>query len=413
MGETGHPATLDTVNPVSSVPAWSRVLPLTAWLRIVYLCNYAAVGSIQPYLTLHYREFGYSGFQVGLLAATLPLGSALIAPLGGLIADRFRVHRAMLRGALLLAALGAMLMSQTTSFYPNLMLVLLVSLSSAPLASLIDSYGVTVGEQEGVSYGRFRVWGSFGYAAASWLVGQSMAAELSTLFLIAYATALTLALGATLGLPSLRLRSARYAGRGITAIMRNGALLVLLLTTFLVSVASGIMYNYLAIYLGSLGAGTGLVGLAFSLASMSQWPVMIFSTWFFRRWSSHQILSLAIGIYVLRFVLYSIVRVPEYILLVQLLHGLSYGLFLMASVTWAYQLVDREMAATALGLLASMSSGFGMMAGALLGGILFDRTEGPAIFYLGTLLMFVALSVFLEGSRGVRRMEAPMLESSS
>lgn len=413
MDEAGSPAALDSAVPISSTPAWSRVLPLTTWLRIVYLCNYAAIGSIQPYLTLHFRDLGYSGFQVGLLAATVPLGSALVAPLAGMLADRFMVHRAMLRGTLLLAALGALLMSGATDFYTNLVLVLLVSLSSAPLASLIDSYGVTVGEQENVSYGRFRVWGSFGYAAAAWLVGQSMASELSALFLIAYATFLTLALGATLGLPSLRLRNARYAGTGMTTITRNGALLVLLLTTFLVSVASGIMYNYLAIYLSALGAGTALAGLAFSLASMSQWPVMIFSTWFFRRWSSHQILTVAISIYVLRFVLYSIVRVPEYLLLVQLLHGLSYGLYLMASVTWAYQLVDRELAATALGLLASMSSGFGMMAGALLGGVLFDRTEGPEIFYLGTILMLVALAVFLGGSRGVGRVKAPTPGSGS
>jgi PPP family 3-phenylpropionic acid transporter len=399
MEESGSHAGPGIVSQTASVSPWTRILPVNAWLRILYLCNYAANGSIQPYLTLHYRELGYSGLEVGLLAATIPLGSALFAPLCGLVADRFMVHRAMLRGALAVAASGALLMSQATSFYPSFMLVLLVSLSSAPLVSLIDSYGLAIGEQEGVSYGRFRVWGSFGYTAASWLIGQRMGSGVSSLFLIAYAISLVFAFGATLGLPSLGLHTALYSGRGFAAILSNSPLLVLLLTTFLVSVATGIMYNYLAVYLAALGAGAHLVGLAFSVASMSQWPVMIFSAWFFRRLSSRKILMLAIGIYAIRFALYSIVHTPVWVLPVQLLHGLSYGLYLMASVTWAYRLANRELAATALGLLASMSSGFGMMAGALLGGALFDRTEGPAMFYLGTLLMLAALALFVVGSR--------------
>jgi MFS family permease len=408
MEETGGPARPDDAAPISLVFPRSRILPPNAWLRSLYFCNYAAAGSIQPYLTLHYRELGYSGLEVGLLAATIPLGSALFAPLCGLAADRFMVHHLMLRATLLLAALGALLMSQATSFYPSLVFVLLVSLSSAPLASLIDSYGVAIGEQEGMSYGRFRVWGSFGYTAASWLVGQWMSSDVSTLFLIAYAISLVFAFGATLGLPSLGVHTARYAGTGMTAIVSNRPLLVLLSTTFLVSVATGIMYNYLPVYLGTVGAGTHLIGLAFSLASISQWPVMIFSAWFFRRLSSRTILMLAIGVYVLRFALYSLVRVPEWVLPIQLLHGLSYGLYLMASVTWAYQMAGRERAATTLGLLSSVSAGFGMMAGALLGGVLFDRTEGPAIFYLGASLMLVALVTFVAGSRRAASAAPPL-----
>lgn len=352
-----------------------------------------------PYLALYYHQLGFSGIEVGILAATLPLGAALFAPIWGAVADSFGIHRLVLRVALVLAAINALLLTWASTFLLNLILLGAVSLFAAPLTSLVNSYGVTISQRQGLSYGRLRVWGSFGYAISVWLVGRLMERAESGFFLIAYAIALLFAFGATLGLPPLNSRSTRRAKGSLMIVMRNWPMILMLATTFLVSSSTSIIYNYLGIYLTELGGDTQLIGTAFALSSISQWPIMIFGSWFFARLGAKRMLTLAIVIYIVRLLFYSVLPAAEWVLPVQLLHGLSYGVYVMASVTLVHQLAGRELAATAQGLLTSMSLGFGMIVGTLAGGVLIDWTGITSIFYLSATVMMLALLVFLAGSK--------------
>lgn len=55
----------------------------------------------------------------------------------------------------------------------------------------------------------------------------------------------------------------------------------------------------------------------------------------------------------MRILLYSVVPSAPWVLAIQLLHGCTFGLYLIASVTLVHELVGSELAATAQGLLAS------------------------------------------------------------
>ena len=76
----------------------------------------------------------------------------------------------------------------------------------------------------------------------------------------------------------------------------------------------------------------------------------------------------------------------------QVLHGLSYGAFLIASVTLARRLAGPGHAATAQSLLTAVSFGLGSITGSLVGGALLDCVGTAAI-------MLLALVVFVVGER--------------
>lgn len=148
---------------------------------------------------------------------------------------------------------------------------------------------------------------------------------------------------------------------------------MLLLTTLLVSSSTSIFYTYFGIYLVQLGGTANLLGVSNAIAGLSELPVLFFGGWLMQRFGSRRLILLAITLYSIRFGLYMLLPSAGWALPIQLVHGLTYGAFLMASVSLAHKLVPVELAAAAQGLLTAMALGFGSIAGLLLGGALHDQ----------------------------------------
>jgi PPP family 3-phenylpropionic acid transporter len=369
----------------------------SVWMRCAYFFQYAGIGAYSPYLTLHYRNLGLSGADIGILAAIQPLATAMLAPLWGLAADRWGVHRALLRTGLVGAAAAALLLLGASTFWQFLPLIAMLAFFVSPSAPLLDSYGVTISERRGIAFGSIRIWGSLGYIASTWSGGWLMGGSVSRWFLAAYAVTLLVVCGSTFGLPTLKLRSSARVWQGAATVVRQPAMIVLLLTFFLISCGTSPSYAFFGIYLTQLGGGTGLIGTASALSAVSELPIMVLGGWLLSRWGARRMLALALMVYTIRFALYSMIPLPYWVLPVQLLHGLTFGLYLMSSVTLMHEMLGKQYAATAQGLLSSTYA-FGQITGSLAGGVLLDRYGIFVIFRLAAGVMFLALVVLLGGT---------------
>jgi MFS transporter, PPP family, 3-phenylpropionic acid transporter len=167
----------------------------------------------------------------------------------------------------------------------------------------------------------------------------------------------------------------------------------------LLSSGAAIMSVLLGIHVQDLGGTASLVGLAFAVSAASELPVVAFGGWLLRRLGPRRLVALAIVVYALRFVAFSALSVPAWVVPIQALHGLSYGAFLMASVTLAHRLAGREHAATAQALLAATSFGLGSITGSLVGGALLDHVGTVGLFRGAAMLMGVTLAVLIAGER--------------
>jgi predicted MFS family arabinose efflux permease len=125
---------------------------------------------------------------------------------------------------------------------------------------------------------------------------------------------------------------------------------------------------------------------------------MFFGSRLTKRLGSRSMLIVALSIYSVRMLLYSVIPDASWVLAVQLLHGCSFGLYLIASVTLVHELVGPEFTATAQGLLSSARA-FGQMTGALLSGVLLDRIGIVAIYQLSVGIIVLTLTVFVVGWR--------------
>jgi PPP family 3-phenylpropionic acid transporter len=370
-------------------------------LRLGYFWCFAAVASFSPFATLYYRERGFSGLEVGLLAALPAIALAFIGPLWGAVADALAAHRLMLRFALTLAALLALVITQVSVFTAFLMLIGLFAIASAPISSFLDGYAISISERLGTSYGSLRVWGSIGYTAAVLVVGRLMGDRVNRLFLVTHATFLLVGFLATFGLPRLGERHARPLFAGLGELGRNRPLAALLAIAFLVSTAVAAIYGFLSIRIEELGGSASLVGAAVATGAISELPVVAFGGWFLRKLGAPRLIAMAIAVYAVRLATYGSITDPEWVLPVQAMHGLSYGAFLIASVMLVHRLAGREHAATAQTLLAAVSFGLGNIAGSLAGGALLDAVGTAWLFRGAAGLILLTLVAFLVVERAV------------
>lgn len=367
--------------------------------KAFYFFFYAASSSLIPFLALYYRQAGLSGAQIGLLVGIPPVITWLAAPFWGAIADGTRRHRAIL----FITILGAMSMIALLSWASGMSwfvaAVTLYAFFAAPIMPLVDnSVMAQLGERREL-YGQQRVWGAIGWglsaAVAGVLVDRFGLGIAFYSFLLFYVVLLGVASRLRVSVNSI----GQPFWQGVKTLAKNGPLMVFLASVFFSGVGSGIVHNYLFLYLADLGASKTLMGISQTMATLSEMPVFFFSAWLLRKIGARGLLLLALGAYVVRLLAYTMMPPVWLVLPINLLHGLTFSALWVAGVSYSNEVAPPGLGATAQGLFTGMTMGLGSAGGALLGGMLYD-TLGPAtMFRVAAACVLVGLLFFAFAGR--------------
>lgn len=380
-------------------------------IRGSYFWYYAAIGAFMPFAALYYRDLGYTGFQIGLLTALPSLGTAVLGPFLGALADSRALHHLILRVSLLAAALIGFTMTRFTDYAPIFLLVCLLAVSTVAIPPLLDSFAMTTSERTNRSYGSLRVWGSLGYMLLTLIMGWLIGDDMSPIVLMGYGMCVSLTLLGTYGLPPMGERVPQSMLGGLGMALRNRPLVLLLGIAFLVATCGSLINVFLAVHLESLGASSGLIGVAFSISAVTELPIIAGGGWLIRRLGPVGLMFIAISAYLIRFSVLAVAEDPAVVIGTQLLHGLSFGAFLMASVTLAHRIAGRAQAATAQSLLSAMSFGLGSIVGSLIGGSALDRIGTTGIYQAAAVISVGTLVIAIVGTRRIALL--PATEASS
>jgi MFS transporter, PPP family, 3-phenylpropionic acid transporter len=389
-----HPMT------VANLPQ-SRWKPARLEAGTGYLWFFSAIAAFNPYVAMFYRSQGFTGLQVGMLTAMPAIGLAMSGPFWGTIMDQLGIHRKVLRTALILCAIFAVVVAQLHDFTQMFVFVTALSFSQVPLRALLDSYAIGVSERVGTSFGTIRSWGAVGYFVSVLALGQLMGDDVSNLFLYAYALFMLLTFACMYRLPNLSERQPMQYSAGLQDLLGNRALVLLLVTAFLLAVGYAVIYVALGIHIQSLGGTTDLVGIAFAVGAAAELPAFLFGSKIIRKIGERRVIVMAIAFYGLRYALIGLITDPNWIVPVQALHMLSFAAFLVASVPLAHKIVLGEHPATTQSLLTTFSFGFGNIAGSVGGGWMLDAVDSGTLFLSVAGLMIVTLVIFVVGSKSV------------
>ena len=363
--------------------------------KSVYFFFFAAGATLSPQLTLYYRTVGLSGREVGILAAIAPLASILGASLWGAVADSTGRHRTMLVCAIVGAIASAQLLALGAGFLSLFLFAVLLSLMYAPVMPIIDkSVLATLGTQAN-RYGRIRIWGAAGWGIAAPLAGLLIGRLGLTIIFPAYGALMAVCLMASFRLPVGQSRSVVKIRHGLGVILKDKRWVFFLLAVFARGVGGAFIHHYLMVYLDALGASATLRGLALTTATVSELAAFFFADRLLRRVGPERVILISIGATALRLFLHFLIHAPVAILAVQLLHGATFSIFLVAGVRLANDMAPKGMETTAQSLFTATHFGAGGILGGYIGGELLDLVGVHRMYLIASIATFMGLIAFL------------------
>jgi MFS transporter, PPP family, 3-phenylpropionic acid transporter len=358
----------------------------------MYLGYYMAIGALVPFINLYYERLGLTGGQIGLLAALPVLITASTAMMWGWLADAFEAHRTILRMALIIAPLSMVVLSFAQNFALLLALVAVYAFFFSAVLPLIDSAAIDTAKKHKRSYGDLRVWGTIGWSISTWLIGKLIENHNMRWMFYGYAAFMGLTLLISLFQPAQPQNQVRTPVRhGLRDMLARPKLLLFLLSMFLTAITGSAVSQYMGIFLDRIGGTEGIIGLAASVAALSEIPVMFASRAIMKRIGAAGLLITAFAVYSVRWLLLSFAPSPMFVLALQLMHGLSFGAFLIGGVTYMHEHVPSGLRTTSQALFNSIVFGLASVAGSLLGGLLYDRIGFPSFFRLLSIVAAVGL----------------------
>ncbi len=358
-----------------------------------YFLYYAGAAALIPFLAIHYKSLGFSGGQIGILSAVIPLVSLFSGPLWGWLADASRRHQQ----ALILAMMGAIgfaiLLAIPHSFYILLVMLMLFAFFSAPIMPLVDNATLAALGDQKDHYGRIRLWGAIGWGVAAPVIGYlTESAGLRWAF---GGYVLLMGLGVLVA-SQLSIRSPHInvlVSQEIRAVLQDPRWRIFLIVAFVGGILLSAIGSFLFIYLQDIGAHKTLLGFTLTVATLSELPVLYFSSVFLKRWGMLNLMIVALFFFAIRASAYSFISLPWMALPIQLLHGLTFSLMWVAGIAYADRIAPQGMSATAQGLFSGVMLGVGSVAGSLLGGFLFDAVGAIWMFRVMAVIAALAIGI--------------------
>jgi PPP family 3-phenylpropionic acid transporter len=352
-------------------------MPAALLIAAYYFAFFGALGIFLPFFTLVLAGRGLSATEATRLVSALPLMALIAPPLFGLVADAQRARGWLLRGAsvaMALAFAGLLRVDDRPALY---LITAAFAFARAPLTALIDATTLETVHRHGGSYGRLRLWGSLGFLVAA--VGGGVVAEASGVDpLLALATGLlTLCALLAFALPAPPPRAHDMQG-ALRTLLNDEELPLFLGAVTMAQLATSAYDSAFTLHLARLGLHGRFVGVAWATGVAAEIIVMALSPRLLARIAAPRLFAFAIAVAAARWLCLSRVTSPAAILLLQPLHGITFGLFWVAAITIVR---DRGRAAptTAQGLLSAVM-GIGGLVGMNVSGRLLDNGGGRLLY---------------------------------
>ncbi|MBO1923529.1 MFS transporter [Thiomicrorhabdus sp. 6S3-12] len=373
-----------------------RVDTCKCWpLSLHYFFYFSLLGTILPYLGLYFNSLAFTPVEIGELLAVLMLTKVVAPNIWGIFSDRsgkpvFWVRVATF-GALVLSA-GLILFD---SYWPLLFTLLLFSFFWHSSLPQFESYTFKRLGEDKHRYGQIRLWGSLGFIVAAvslgWLFDRFGIAILpwamSLLLLVVW-------LSTYLVKEQRFTEHAEHHSQHFLAIVRRPEVLSLLIVSFLVQASHGVYYSFFSIQMSELGISKTLISWLWALGVFAEIAVFWWMAALFRQYALRSLILIAIVLTVIRWLMTG--QLDHYlywILLAQLLHAASFGLFHASAI----HLIDRYFTGAHHGkgqaLFAASSHGLGGAVGMLTAGYAWQAGGAPLSYALMALSATFALVI--------------------
>jgi PPP family 3-phenylpropionic acid transporter len=320
-----------------------RAVP--ARLSIFYAALFLVIGINLPFAPSYLATKGMGEAKIGVLLAAIQLSRLVGNPLIARAADAWGETKLPIILLCFLSLVGFTLFLVINGFAGLLILSLALGLIFTAVMPLSDSLTLRAAALEGFDYGHVRLWGSLGFILAStgagWLIARQGAAL--TIWLILGAWLLTFL--ASMGLP--RMPRHRGSGGGMLTLLSDRRFVLMLAASGSIQCSHSLLYAFGTIYWTAAGLSTATVGWLWAESVVAE--ILLFA-------AARRLLSRVPQRYlfvvgglgaILRWLLAALGTGLPLLIVVQLLHALSFATTHLGAMTFLARRSPPGLAASA------------------------------------------------------------------
>jgi PPP family 3-phenylpropionic acid transporter len=324
--------------------------------------------------------------------------SRVLVVLIGRAADRSGERKRPILLLALLTALGIAAFGLASGFGPLLVLSALVGLAYAGMLPLADALALDEGRRLGLDYGRMRLWGSLAFIAAALGSGALIDRAGSWIVLPGLVLAALMIFAAALGLPDARTGGGGDGGR-VRDLLRQPGFVRVALAGGLIQASHAVYYGFGTLHWQAAGLSGGLIGWLWAEGVIAEVILFAFSGAVVARLGAARLLWLAGGLAGLRWLGTALTTAPEALVLLQWLHGASFGATHLGTMFFLRDALPNQLLASGQALYAA---GLAVLMGTAipLAGFAYATFGGGAFVFAAAAAVFGALVAFgLSGPR--------------
>jgi PPP family 3-phenylpropionic acid transporter len=370
-----------------------------------YFFYFASLGALIPYWGLYLKSQGFSAVEIGELVAII-MATKIIAPnIWGWIADHTGRRMMIIRVASLLAAVAFSAVFFVQGYW---WLALVMTVFSFFWNAALPQFEATTLNHLGNEthrYSSIRLWGSIGFIVA--VAGLGVLFDFTgTGLLPSILVLLFVAIWfSSLAVPEQAAEHQVMGHEPILNVLKQPAVIALLLVCFLIQASHGPYYTFYSLYLADHGYSESAIGQLWALGVVAEIGVFLrMHRWLPRFGARHLLLAATVLTAVRWLLLARFVDQVVIMVFVQTLHAASFGVYHAVAIHLVHRLFVGRHQGRGQALYSSLSFGAGGALGSLLAGYIWEGF-GAQWMYAGAGL--TALLAGVVAWRGIREAEAP------
>jgi MFS family permease len=360
--------------------------------KIYYFIKFIGQGVLYPFLVMLLASKGVSGPALGLLLMIIPFGRVVLQPLAGYLCDLYRIHKSVLLFSVVLNFIGGLFMFICPPVYIYyLIAIVIITLGETSADTLINTLAIDYLARTNLQtdFGRWRLWGAFGYMAGSFLLGFFVLDNTLKLVPIIFAGANIFALFAAISLPKASEKKPVDWLGGIKMVTHNPPYVLLLLGMVCAGVSFSIIMNYYSVYMKGIGAASWIIGLGVALQTGVEILLSANTKAITDRFSLRVVYLLGFALLPVRTLFYFLIKNPIIGLAIQNLHGFYiFSAFIIGMIVLDMNL-QPEWRSTGQAYYYSAFGGFGAMIGSFIAPLIFDNQGISMLWIFATIIAFI------------------------
>ncbi|MFY9176047.1 MAG: MFS transporter [Caldicoprobacterales bacterium] len=371
-------------------------------LSILEFIFWATMAAYYPFVVVFLQAKGLSNTAIGTILSINSFIIVFAQPFWGMVSDRFRSVKKVFVLCMIFAALVMQLLPIINSTIIIALVLAIITIFDSPLSPLMDSWVIQeIRNEQDLSYGNIRLWGSLGYSIFAYFFGLLVNKFSINYNFIIFAVMTVLIILLTRNIKDEASASAiNLKDMKIGKLLRNYSYITFLIFSIVIYVPHKASYSFLPNLLVSVGASPGTQGIASAVMAFSEIPLFLMSYKLLKRYKPIHLILISSLFFLLRQIAYLTATSPEQVILAQLLHGPSFALFLNGAVYYIDSLAPDELKSTAQTLATSLYGGVSGILANYGGGWVIDNLGIKRLYSMGiyaivlvTLLFVASLAV--------------------